>query len=90
MPDPHADFQPTRIPDPGVKTPSPGSRIRNTGYIPVYISKVTQLLGNVRTTRPGVADPGQHRFLESRIRIRIKSEKLDPVPHSVQIQNVKT
>jgi hypothetical protein len=28
--------------------------------------------------------------LERRIRIRIKSEKLDPVPHSVQIQNVKS
>jgi hypothetical protein len=35
IPDPDADFLPSRIPDPGVKkAPSPGSRIRirNTGY----------------------------------------------------------
>ncbi len=48
------------------------------------------LLGLLRP-RPGVADPGQHKFfLESRIRIRIMSEELEPVPHSVQIQNVKS
>ncbi len=32
IPDPDADFIPSRIPDPGVKkVPNPGSRIRNTG-----------------------------------------------------------
>jgi hypothetical protein len=32
IPDPDADFLPSRIPDPGVKkAPNPGSRIRNTG-----------------------------------------------------------
>ncbi len=32
IPDPNADFLPSRIPDPGVKkVPNPGSRIRNTG-----------------------------------------------------------
>jgi hypothetical protein len=31
IPDPDADFLPSRIPDPGVKkVPNPGSRIRNT------------------------------------------------------------
>jgi hypothetical protein len=31
IPDPEADFLPSRIPDPGVKkAPNPGSRIRNT------------------------------------------------------------
>ncbi len=44
----------------------------------IYMSKVTQLLGLLRP-RPGVADPGQRHFLDSRIRIRIRSEKLDPV-----------
>jgi hypothetical protein len=37
IPDPDADFLPSRIPDPGVKkVPNPGSRIRirNTGHIP--------------------------------------------------------
>jgi len=34
IPDPNADFLPSRIPDPGVKkVPNPGSRIRNTGML---------------------------------------------------------
>jgi hypothetical protein len=38
IPDPDADFLPSRIPDPGVKkTPNPGSRIRirNTAFLTI-------------------------------------------------------
>jgi hypothetical protein len=58
--DPDADFLPSRIPDPGfMKAPDPGSRIRNTGILTLFLA----LLKHSSTVKKTVYDAGIGRDL---------------------------
>jgi hypothetical protein len=72
IPDPDADFLPSRIPDPGVKkAPNPGSRIRNTGYRATFSRR-----------RPALPDPKQDPESEPKLPLKSDPKQIisDPQP----------